>query len=264
MEQINVGLIGYNFMGRAHSNAYRQVPFYFPEVAAKPVMKAICGRTKERVDACAEQFGWESVEYDVDDLLARDDIDLVDITVPNNMHADVAIRAIEAGKHVICEKPLATTVEDAERMVEAANKAGCVNMLCHNYRRAPAISLAKQMIENGDLGEIYHWRSLYLQDWLMSPDVPMMWRVEKEIAGSGSLGDLMAHSIDLALWLLGEPGRPGRRGRPDGHGGCRRRRRRPLPLRQRRAGDDGGHALCGRAQELQLVRGERLEGLAGV
>ncbi len=204
MEQINVGLIGYNFMGRAHSNAYRQVPFYFPEVAAKPVMKAICGRTKERVDACAEQFGWESVEYDVDDLLARDDIDLVDITVPNNMHADVAIRAIEAGKHVICEKPLATTVEDAERMVEAANKAGCVNMLCHNYRRAPAISLAKQMIENGDLGEIYHWRSLYLQDWLMSPDVPMMWRVEKEIAGSGSLGDLMAHSIDLALWLLGD------------------------------------------------------------
>ena len=204
MDQINVGLIGYNFMGRAHSNAYRQVPFYFPELEAKPVMKALCGRTKERVDACAEQFGWESVEYDVDDLLARDDIDLVDITVPNNMHAELAVKAAEAGKHVFCEKPLATTVEDAEKMVEAVSKAGCVNMLCHNYRRAPAISLAKQMIENGDLGEIYHWRSLYLQDWLMAPEIPMMWRVQKEIAGSGSLGDLMAHSIDLALWLLGD------------------------------------------------------------
>jgi len=204
MEQINVGLIGYNFMGRAHSNAYRQVPFYFPEVEAAPVMKVLCGRTRERVDACAEQFGWEECVYDVDELLARDDIDLVDITVPNNQHAELAIKAAEAGKHVFCEKPLATSVEDAERMVQAVEDAGVIHMICHNYRRAPAISLAKQMIANGDLGEIYHWRSLYLQDWLMPPDVPMMWRVQKEIAGSGSLGDLMAHSIDLALWMLGD------------------------------------------------------------
>jgi predicted dehydrogenase len=204
MKTINVGLVGYNFMGRAHSNAYRQVGFYFPELKATPVMKALCGRTKDRVDACAKAFGWESVEYSVDDLLARDDIDLVDITVPNNQHAELAIKAAEAGKHVFCEKPLATSVEDAKKMVAAVKKAGVVNMLCHNYRRAPAVSLAKQMIANGDLGEIYHWRSTYLQDWLMSPDVPMMWRVQKKIAGSGSLGDLMAHSIDLALWLLGD------------------------------------------------------------
>ena len=204
MEQINVGLVGYNFMGRAHSNAYRQVPFYFPEVEATPVMKVLCGRTQERVDACAEQFGWEETVYDLDDLLARDDIDLVDITAPNNQHAELAIAAAEAGKHVFCEKPLATSVEDGERMVQAVKDAGVVNMICHNYRRAPAVSLARQMITNGDLGEIYHWRSLYLQDWLMSPDTPMMWRVQKAIAGSGSLGDLMAHSIDLALWLLGD------------------------------------------------------------
>ncbi len=204
MDQINVGLVGYNFMGRAHSNAYRQVPFFFPEVEAEPVMKVLCGRTKERVDACAEQFGWEETVYDVDELLARDDIDLVDITAPNNQHAELAIKAAEAGKHVFCEKPLATSVEDGERMLKAVQDAGVIHMICHNYRRAPAISLAKNMIANGDLGEIYHWRSQYLQDWLLSPDVPMMWRVRKEIAGSGSLGDLMAHSIDLALWLLGD------------------------------------------------------------
>ncbi len=204
MKEINVGLVGYNFMGRAHSNAYRQVGFYFPELKAKPVMKVLCGRTKERTDACAEAFGWEDVVYDVDELLARDDIDMVDITVPNNQHAELAIKAAKAGKHVFCEKPLATSVADAKKMVAAVKKAGVVNMLCHNYRRAPAISLAKKMIDNGDLGDIYHWRSLYLQDWLMPPDVPMMWRVQKEIAGSGSLGDLMAHSIDLALWLLGD------------------------------------------------------------
>ncbi len=204
MEQINVGLVGYNFMGRAHSNAYRQVSFFFPELKAEPVMKVLCGRTKERVDACAEQLGWQEAVYDVDDLLARDDIDLVDITAPNNQHAELAIAAAEAGKHVFCEKPLATNVEDAQRIVDAVEKAGVSHMLCHNYRRAPAVSLAKKMIENGDLGEIYHWRSQYLQDWLLSPDVPMMWRVRKEIAGSGSLGDLMAHSIDLALWMLGD------------------------------------------------------------
>ena len=204
MDQINVGLVGYNFMGRAHSNAYRQVPFYFPELEAAPVMKVLCGRSKERVDACAKQFGWQETVYDVDELLARDDIDLVDITAPNNQHAELAIKAAEAGKHVFCEKPLATSVEDGERMVQAVKDAGVINMICHNYRRAPAISLAKKMIENGDLGTIYHWRSLYLQDWLLSPDTPMMWRVQKDIAGSGSLGDLMAHSIDLALWLLGD------------------------------------------------------------
>ncbi len=204
MKEVRVGLVGYNFMGRAHSNAYRQVPFYFPEVKAKPVMRVLCGRSKDRVAACAAQFGWEQIETSFRKLLERDDIDLIDITSPNNQHVEMAIAAAKAGKHVFCEKPLATNLADAKAALAAVKKAGVINMICHNYRRAPAISLAKRMIANGDLGEIYHWRALYLQDWLMPPDVPMMWRVQKAIAGSGSLGDLMAHSIDLALWLLGD------------------------------------------------------------
>ena len=204
MKQVRVGLVGYNFMGRAHSNAYRQMPFYFPEARAQPVMKVLCGRTKDRLAACAEQFGWEGAETSYKTLLERDDIDLVDITSPNNQHVEMVIAAAQAGKHVFCEKPLATSLADAKAALAAVKKAGCVHMICHNYRRAPAVSLAKKMIENGDLGDIYHWRAFYLQDWLMPPDVPMMWRVQKKIAGSGSLGDLMAHSIDTALWLLGD------------------------------------------------------------
>ena len=204
MKEVGVGLVGYNFMGRAHSNAYRQMPFFFPEAAGKPVMKVLCGRTKDRLESCAEQFGWEDTETKFARLLERDDVDVIDITSPNNQHVEMAIAAAKAGKHVFCEKPLSTNLADAKKALAAVKKAGCVHMICHNYRRAPAISLAKKMIANGDLGEIYHWRSFYLQDWLMPPDVPMMWRVQKKIAGSGSLGDLMAHSIDLALWMLGD------------------------------------------------------------
>ncbi|NSW58532.1 MAG: Gfo/Idh/MocA family oxidoreductase [Armatimonadetes bacterium] len=201
--EVRVGLVGYNFMGRAHSNAYRQVPFYFPEVRAVPVMKVLCGRTKDRLEMFAKQFQWQETETKYERLLERDDIDLVDITSPNNQHVEMVIAAAKAGKHVFCEKPLATNLADAKKALKAVQDAGVLHMLCHNYRRAPACSLAKKMIENGDLGEIYHWRALYLQDWLMSPSTPMMWRVQKKIAGSGSLGDLMAHSIDMALWLLG-------------------------------------------------------------
>ena len=204
MKEIRVGLVGYNFMGRAHSNAYRQMPFYFPEAKALPKQVALCGRNKAKVDELYQRFGWAEAMYDFDELVARDDIDLIDIASTNDQHAEMVIKAAKAGKHVFCEKPLATNVEDAKKAVAAVKKAGVINMICHNYRRAPAISLAKKMIENGDLGEIYHWRSFYLQDWLMSPDTPMMWRVQKAIAGSGSLGDLMAHSIDTALWLLGD------------------------------------------------------------
>jgi len=203
VDEVRVGLVGYNFMGRAHSNAYRQVPFYFPEVKAVPVMKVLCGRTEDRLKACARQFQWQETMTDYAELLGRDDIDLVDITSPNNQHTEMVVQAAAAGKHVFCEKPLATNLADAKTALKAVRDAGVIHMLCHNYRRAPACSLAKKMIDNGDLGEIYHWRALYLQDWLMSPDVPMMWRVQKDIAGSGSLGDLMAHSIDMALWLLG-------------------------------------------------------------
>ncbi|MBU0607044.1 MAG: Gfo/Idh/MocA family oxidoreductase [Armatimonadetes bacterium] len=203
-KQLRVALVGYNFMGRAHSNAWRQVKFYFPELKLEPVMVALCGRNKAKVDDVRERFGWAESVYDYDELLARDDIDLVDVTPPNNQHVEMIVKAAAAGKHILCEKPLATNLADAKTAVAAVKKAGVIHMLMHNYRRCPAISLAKEMIAGGELGEIYHWRAFYLQDWLMSPDVPMMWRVQKKIAGSGSLGDLMAHSIDLANWLVGD------------------------------------------------------------
>ncbi|NLJ35559.1 MAG: Gfo/Idh/MocA family oxidoreductase [candidate division WS1 bacterium] len=204
MREIGVGMVGYSFMGRAHSNAYRQVSFFYPELPVKPVLKAICGRTKEAVDAAASDMGWEQAVYDFDELLERDDIGLIDINTPNNMHVPMAIKAAQAGKHVICEKPLGMTVAETEEALAAVREAGVVHMLCHNYRRAPAIWLAKEMIEAGMLGEIYHWRGHYLQDWLMDPTAPLFWRCQKEIAGSGALGDLMAHSADLALWLVGD------------------------------------------------------------
>jgi len=203
-KQLRVGLVGYNFMGRAHSNAWRQVKFYFPELKVEPVMVAICGRNQAKVEAVRERFGWCEAVTSYDELLQRDDIDLVDITSPNNQHVEMVLKAAAAGKHIFCEKPLATNLADAKAALAAVKKAGVCHMICHNYRRAPAIALAKQMIAGGELGEIYHWRGFYLQDWLMSPDVPMMWRVQKKIAGSGSLGDLMAHSIDLANWMVGD------------------------------------------------------------
>jgi len=203
-KQLRVALVGYNFMGRAHSNAWRQVKFYFPELKLEPVMVALCGRNKAKVDDVRERFGWAESSYDYDALLQREDIDLVDLTPPNNQHVEMIVKAAAAGKHILCEKALATNLADARTAVAAVKKAKVTHMLMHNYRRCPAISLAKEMIAGGELGEIYHWRGFYLQDWLMSPDVPMMWRVQKKIAGSGSLGDLMAHSIDLANWLVGD------------------------------------------------------------
>jgi predicted dehydrogenase len=191
-------------MGRAHSNAYRQIPFFWPELPAMPVMQVLCGRTPGRTEAEAARLGWAETTHKMSELVKRDDLDLIDITAPNNQHAELIIQAAEAGKNVFCEKPLATNLADAQAALKAVKKAGVLHMICHNYRRAPAVSLAKRMIDQGLLGQIYHWRALYLQDWLMSPEVPMMWRVQKKIAGSGSLGDLMAHSIDLALWLVGD------------------------------------------------------------
>ncbi|MCX7599475.1 MAG: Gfo/Idh/MocA family oxidoreductase, partial [Armatimonadetes bacterium] len=204
MDEVRVALVGYQFMGRAHSNAYRQVQFFFPELKVRPVMRVLVGRKKDLVRQMADRFGWEEVEYSLEAAAARDDIDLIDITAPNDVHAKLAIAAAKAGKHVFCEKPLATSLADAKAARDAVKKAGVINVVCHNYRRAPAVALARKMMENEDLGEIYHWRALYLQDWAMSPDVPLMWRFQKRVAGSGSLGDLMAHSIDLALWLVGD------------------------------------------------------------
>ncbi len=204
MKEVRVGLVGYNFMGRAHSNAYRQVAIYFPELEAQPVQKVICGRSEGPLTAAAAQLGWEEAETNFDELLQRDDVDLIDICTPNNVHVPMAIKAAQAGKHVLCEKPLAMNLAEAREALAAVQEAGVVHMVCHNYRRVPAIALAKKMIEDGDLGTIYHWRGTYLQDWLLDPAAPLVWRCKKEIAGSGVLGDLVAHSVDLALWLVGD------------------------------------------------------------
>ena len=199
---INVGLIGYGFMGKAHSNAYLSAPKYF-DLKAEPVLKVVCGLEADVAEAFAGQWGWESSTSDWKEVVARDDIDLVDISTPNNVHKEIAVAAAKAGKHILCEKPLAMNAAEGEVMVEAASAAKVVNMLNHNYRRVPAVALAKQMIEAGELGDIYHFRGVYLQDWIVDPQFPLVWRLRKELTGSGVHGDLNAHIIDLALWLVG-------------------------------------------------------------
>lgn len=203
MRKINVGLVGYKFMGKAHSHAYKDVTMFF-DLPVIPVMKAICGRDEAAVKAAAEKFGWESYETSWEKLVERDDIDLIDVTAPSNAHKEIVIAAAKAGKHILCEKPLALTLEDAEEMLEAVEKAGVKHMIGFNYRRTPALSLAKQMIDEGKLGKIYHFRGHYLQDFILDPSFPLVWRLRKDIAGSGSLGDLGAHTIDVARWLVGE------------------------------------------------------------
>ena len=203
MAHLNVALIGYAFMGRAHSNAYRQVGrFFTPKYL--PRMKVLCGRTPAGVTAAAEQLGWEETATDWRDVVRRKDIDIVDISTPGDSHADIAIEAAKAGKVVLCEKPLANTVKEAQKMLAAATKAGIIHMICHNYRRAPAVMLARELIEEGKLGRLYHFRGTYLQDWVADPSVPLVWRLRKEAAGSGALGDIASHSLDLARFLVGE------------------------------------------------------------
>ncbi|RKL65791.1 dehydrogenase [Salipaludibacillus neizhouensis] len=196
-------MIGYKFMGKAHSHAYRDVSFYF-DSEVEPVLQAVCGRNDEGVKEAAEKMGWLSYETDWRKLIARDDIDLIDIVTPNNAHAEMAIAAAEAGKHVFCEKPLAMTLEQARRILEAVEKNGVIHMINHNYRFSPAVQYAKKLIETGRIGKIYHIRASYLQDFIMDPKFPLVWRLDKEICGSGTLGDLAAHSIDLARFLVGE------------------------------------------------------------
>lgn len=203
-KEIRVGLIGYKFMGKAHSNAYRQVPFFFPSVPAKPVMKAIVGRTESAVKEAARLYGWETYETSWQKLLEREDIDLVDISTPGDTHAEIAIAAARAKKHIFCEKPLANTIEEARAMLKAAEEMGVIHMVNFNYRKCPAVALAKQLIEEGRLGQIYHFRGQYLQDWIVDPSFPLVWRLDKKVAGSGALGDLGAHLIDLARYLVGE------------------------------------------------------------
>ena len=203
MGQISVGLIGYKFMGKAHSNAYKSVGMFFP-LKNRVVMKAICGRDEAGVRKAAEAWGWESYETDWKKLIKRKDIDVIDVSTPGNLHKEMAIAAAREGKHVICEKPLANTLADARAMAAAVQKAGVKNMVFFNYRRVPAVSFARQMIREGRLGEIYHFRAAYLQDWIVDPEFPLVWRLDKKVAGSGSLGDIGAHITDLALFLVGE------------------------------------------------------------
>ncbi|MCR2802282.1 Gfo/Idh/MocA family protein [Paenibacillus soyae] len=203
MKKINIGMVGYKFMGKAHSNAYRAVPMFFPD-AAKPEMKVICGRDPKGLEQARAQFGWESSVTDWRELVQRDDVDVVDINAPSDAHKEIAIAAARAGKHLFCEKPLALTLADSREMLEEAEKAGVKHMVGFNYRFAPAVQLAKKLISEGRIGEIHHFRGVFLQDWILDPSFPLVWRLQKEIAGSGSHGDLGAHVIDMARFLVGE------------------------------------------------------------
>lgn len=205
--ELRIGLIGCGFMGRTHTNGYKRVSDFFPNLTYRPVLKAVCSRNKDKVQAFADQWGYESVETDWKALIARDDIDAIDICAPNNMHAEIAIAAAAAGKMILCEKPLARTLDEAVLMVNAIEKAGVKNTVWYNYRRVPAVTLAKQIIDSGKLGKIFHYRANFLQDWTINADLPQggeaLWRLDIDAAGSGVTGDLLAHCIDTAIWLNG-------------------------------------------------------------
>jgi predicted dehydrogenase len=203
---IGVGMVGYAFMGRAHSLAWNAVGRVF-DLPLRPRLAAICGRDRAAAEAAAARLGWAAAETDWRALIARDDVDLVDIAAPGDLHAPIAIAALEAGKHVLCEKPLANTLAEAEAMKAAADAAyprGARAMVGFNYRRVPALALARRLVEQGRIGPLRHVRAVYLQDWLADPETPMTWRMRAERAGSGALGDLGAHVVDLARYLTGD------------------------------------------------------------
>jgi len=203
MKTMNVAIIGTKFMGKAHSNAWLNAPRFF-DMGIKPVLKVACGRNEEDLREFADTWGWEETETDWRKVVERDDVDIVDISVPTYMHHEIAVAAAKAGKHIFCEKPFAITVEEAKEMYETAEEAGIVHYLNHNYRRCPAVRLAKRLIDEGKIGRIFHWRGAYLQDWIVDPDFPLTWHLRKETAGSGPHGDLNSHSIDLARYLVGD------------------------------------------------------------
>ncbi|NRA96402.1 MAG: Gfo/Idh/MocA family oxidoreductase [Planctomycetes bacterium] len=203
---LNIGMIGYGFMGRAHSNAYCTVGNFF-ELEYQPVLKAVCARDEGRAKAFADNWGYESVETDWRTLIERDDIDAIDICTPNNLHKEIAVAAAAAGKMILCEKPLSMNADEGEEMCRAVESAGVANMVWYNYRRVPAVTLAKNLIDEGRLGKIFHYRAVFLQDWTISTDLAQggegLWRLDVDAAGSGVTGDLLAHCIDTALWLNG-------------------------------------------------------------
>src|SRR3989442_2068945 len=205
-KRLNIGLVGYVFMGRTHSNAFLQTPRYF-DVPYEPVLKAVCARNADRVKAFASNWGYESIETDWRALVDRKDIDLIDIASPNDTHADIASAAARGGKMVMCEKPLGRNAAEAEKMVTAVESARVPNSVWYNYRRVPAVTLLKHLIDEGRLGRIFHYRAQFLQDWTISKDLPQggegLWRLDVAVAGSGVTGDLLAHTVDTAMWLNG-------------------------------------------------------------
>jgi predicted dehydrogenase len=206
MKNLNIGLIGYGFMGRTHSNAYRRVPNFF-DLQYTPVLKAVCGRDEAKLKEFAGKWGYESTETDWRKVVERKDIDVIDICTPNNSHKEIAIAAAKAGKAILCEKPLSMNTQEGLEMVQAVESAKVPNMVWYNYRRVPAVTLAKKLIDEGKLGRIFHYRAKFLQDWTISADLPQggagLWRLDVAAAGSGVTGDLLAHCIDTALWLNG-------------------------------------------------------------
>jgi len=207
VKKLNIGLIGYGFMGRTHSNAFHQAPTFF-NVPFQPVLKTICGRNGEAAKAFAQQWGYESSESDWRKVIDDKDIDLIDIASPNDTHAEIAIAAAHAGKMVLCEKPLGRNTAESEAMVKAVEDAGVANMVWYNYRRVPAVTMAKHLIDEGRLGRIFHYRTVFLQDWTISAHLPQggagLWRLDANVSGSGVTGDLLAHNIDTAMWLNGQ------------------------------------------------------------
>ena len=206
MKTINIGVVGYGFMGRTHSNAFAQVNHFF-DLPYRPVLKAICARDKARAEAFASKWGYESIETDWRKLVESPEIDLIDIASPNDTHAEIAIAAAKAGKAVMCEKPLGRSAAEGSAMADAVEAAKVPNSVWYNYRRVPAVTMAKQMIDEGRLGRIFHYRAKFLQDWTISSDLPQggegLWRLDASVAGSGVTGDLLAHCIDTAMWLNG-------------------------------------------------------------
>jgi predicted dehydrogenase len=203
VKTMNVGIVGYKFMGKAHSNAWTQAPRFF-DMDVKPVLKVACGRNQESLKSFAERWGWEHTEADWKKMVRRDDVDIVDISAPQYLHYEIAMEAARAGKHIFCEKPLAMDVKQAREMYELAEKKGITHYINHNYRRCPAIRLAKRLIDEGRVGRIFHWRGAYLQSWIVDPNFPLTWHLQKEFAGSGPQGDLNSHSVDLARYLVGD------------------------------------------------------------
>ncbi|HLK21002.1 MAG TPA: Gfo/Idh/MocA family oxidoreductase [Bryobacteraceae bacterium] len=205
-KDLNIGLVGYGFMGRAHSNAFLQAGRFF-DLPYRPVLKAVCARNIDRAKSFADNWGYESCETDWRTLVARQDIDLIDIASPNDTHAEIAIAAAKAGKMVLCEKPLGRNATEGRAMTDAVESASVPNMVWYNYRRVPAVMLLKQLLDEGRFGRIFHYRAKFLQDWTISPSLPQggegLWRLDLAVAGSGVTGDLLAHAIDTSLWLNG-------------------------------------------------------------